>query len=185
MGMDNKQAAREMLNKKRKALSAKDRAYASLKVGGNIAAFFDAKHIPEDATVAAYWALPDEIDLRPALATLMANGAKAAFPCVHEDMRMEFYSLSAQDLDAERLPAFISHPAKVFPESVCTEYTRIPPENIDVMFVPGVGFDKQKKRLGRGAGCYDRYLARIGKGAITVGIGFDQQLCEEIGRAHV
>ena len=51
---------------------------------------------------------------------------------------------------------------------------------IDLILVPGIAFSKSGGRLGRGAGFYDRLLARDGWHAIKVGIGFDCQMVEEL-----
>ncbi len=36
----------------------------------------------------------------------------------------------------------------------------VPPEQIDIMLVPGTAFDREGNRKGRGRGYYDRYLGR-------------------------
>jgi 5-formyltetrahydrofolate cyclo-ligase len=178
MALD-KHTARELLKGKRASLDEKTRAYAALKLGGNISAFFDAKHLPHEATVGAYWPLRDEIDVRPALSALMASGAHIAYPCVHEERRMEFYLLSPQEID-ERPPAFLQHPGRSFPASSCAGYLRVEPCDLDVVLVPGLGFDHQKHRLGSGAGCYDRYLARVSDKTMLIGVAYDEQLCEAL-----
>ena len=48
----------------------------------------------------------------------------------------------------------------------------------DWLFVPGVGFGLNGRRLGRGKGYYDRYLAN--SKAIKMGIAWSGQLNEEI-----
>ena len=54
----------------------------------------------------------------------------------------------------------------------------ISPEDIDLFIVPGVAFDRNCNRLGRGKGYYDRYLKGINKPII--GICFDFQLIDTI-----
>ncbi|MDR1121724.1 MAG: 5-formyltetrahydrofolate cyclo-ligase [Dysgonamonadaceae bacterium] len=49
---------------------------------------------------------------------------------------------------------------------------------IDLILVPGVAFDANKNRLGRGKGYYDRLLTQTT--ATTVGICFDFQLVEKV-----
>ncbi len=44
-------------------------------------------------------------------------------------------------------------------------------KNIDVILVPGVGFDERGFRIGYGAGFYDRFLN--GVRAVKVGVTFD------------
>ena len=54
-------------------------------------------------------------------------------------------------------------------------------ERLELMVVvPGVVFDAQGNRLGRGAGWYDRLLKEIGAKAVSVGLAYDFQVVEEI-----
>jgi 5-formyltetrahydrofolate cyclo-ligase len=48
----------------------------------------------------------------------------------------------------------------------------IPPEQIDIIFVPLVAFDNKGYRVGYGKGYYDRYLSRCRPDAIRVGFSF-------------
>ena len=50
---------------------------------------------------------------------------------------------------------------------------------IDLVIVPGVAFDRDGNRLGRGKGYYDRLLPRI-PSAYKVGICFPFQIIEEV-----
>lgn len=49
---------------------------------------------------------------------------------------------------------------------------------IDLIIVPGVAFDKNGNRLGRGKGFYDRLLCN--STALKIGIGYDFQLVDRI-----
>ena len=50
-------------------------------------------------------------------------------------------------------------------------------DEIDMVVVPGVAFDRTGNRVGRGKGYYDRLLA--GCNATKVGVGYDFQLIED------
>ena len=54
----------------------------------------------------------------------------------------------------------------------------VPLSKIDCILVPGLGFDRDKYRIGYGKGYYDRFLAGVGN-ILTIGVGFREQLCEE------
>lgn len=53
-------------------------------------------------------------------------------------------------------------------------------KEIDVVIVPGLAFDKQRNRLGRGAGFYDRFLQDITPPTKKVGIAFEFQILENL-----
>ncbi len=52
----------------------------------------------------------------------------------------------------------------------------IPLQEIDAFLCPGLAFDKNGGRLGRGRGFYDRMLAQARPNALKIGICFDFQL---------
>lgn len=52
--------------------------------------------------------------------------------------------------------------------------------DIDLIFVPGIAFTRGGGRLGRGAGYYDRFLAREGWRARKIGVGFDCQMLDDL-----
>lgn len=66
---------------------------------------------------------------------------------------------------------------------------RVDLDEIDVMLVPALAFDRSGIRLGYGGGYYDRAISELrdredGR-AVTVGLGFDQQVVDELPReAH-
>lgn len=51
---------------------------------------------------------------------------------------------------------------------------------IDMVLVPGVGFDAQGNRLGRGGGYYDKFLALLPSKTVLVGMAYDFQLVEQV-----
>jgi len=52
--------------------------------------------------------------------------------------------------------------------------------NIDLVIVPGVAFDNQGNRLGRGKGCYDYFLKRLPDKTPSIGLAFDFQILPKI-----
>ncbi len=50
------------------------------------------------------------------------------------------------------------------------------PQDLDLVVVPGVAFDKKGRRLGRGKGYYDTFLNKLPKRTVSFGLAFDFQV---------
>lgn len=59
-----------------------------------------------------------------------------------------------------------------------------PTGGLDLIFMPGLGFDKQGNRLGRGRGYYDAYLKRCVQHQhskpYTLALAFSEQICLQV-----
>lgn len=54
--------------------------------------------------------------------------------------------------------------------------------DIDVVLLPGLAFDKNGGRLGYGGGFYDRFLRKTRDDAKKIGLSYDFQIIEEVPR---
>ncbi|MDD5119777.1 MAG: 5-formyltetrahydrofolate cyclo-ligase [Candidatus Omnitrophica bacterium] len=52
----------------------------------------------------------------------------------------------------------------------------IKPDDLDLIIVPGLAFDREGRRLGRGKGCYDRFLNTLSENTSSIGLAFDFQV---------
>jgi len=79
------------------------------------------------------------------------------------------------DLDKDLItgPYGIQQPCLERTEGVCLD-------DLDCVVVPGVVFDKNNFRIGRGGGYYDRFLASLSKKVSSLGLAFDFQLVDFI-----
>ena len=53
------------------------------------------------------------------------------------------------------------------------------PSQLDTVIVPGLGFDRTGRRLGRGHGYFDRFLARV-RGAKKIALAFREQMVSKV-----
>lgn len=53
-------------------------------------------------------------------------------------------------------------------------------ENLDLIIVPGIAFDKKGNRLGRGKGYYDCFLRHILPETVSIGLAYDFQILPSI-----
>ena len=63
------------------------------------------------------------------------------------------------------------------PKKDCLKW--VSPMDINLIIVPGVGFDKKGNRLGHGEGYYDRLLSKP-FGTLSIGLAFEIQIIEDI-----
>ena len=63
-------------------------------------------------------------------------------------------------------------------------YNELNVEDIDILIVPAVAYDKDCYRLGYGGGFYDRFIEHLRDDAITIGIAFDLQVFDSIPKEN-
>ena len=115
--------------------------------------------------------LPDEIDIAPLAARL--GDVRIVLPRVEDtpqgEPRMEFYDYRPDSLAAGAYGIREPQGGEACPAA-----------DIDVMVVPGMAFTRDGRRLGRGKGYYDRYLAREGFRAWCIGVCFGCQIVDDL-----
>jgi 5-formyltetrahydrofolate cyclo-ligase len=125
----------------------------------------------ETRSVLFFASLPEEPDLWPALELVVKRGITVALPRM--DAAAGTY-VAAVVRDPER-DLVTGHFHIKEPAPGCEPH---PLNLLDLVLVPGVAFDLGGRRLGRGAGYYDRLLSQVR--GITCGIAFDEQIAGEL-----
>lgn len=106
-------------------------------------------------TVAAYVSMGSEMETRPLLAMLLAEGCRVLVPRLGSGREIGWSVLDS--LDALET---VNQPGHLRPDE--PEGQVLPPEALaecDLAIAPAMGVDPHGYRLGRGAGWYDRALA--------------------------
>ncbi len=119
--------------------------------------------------VLAYLALPDEPDLDALIEQAWRDGKRVAVPRVDWEARsMVAAQITSLTVGVTRGPHGVRLPPADAPH--------VPAGEIDVALIPGVAFDGQGRRLGRGGGFYDRYLAQPDLTVRRIGVAFEEQI---------
>ena len=126
-------------------------------------------YLKEASVVMAYYSLPDEVNTHQLIDNLVAEGKTVLLPKVTGDETMELCRYqSAADL---REGAF--HLMEPIGEPFANN------DQIEVALIPGMAFDAEGHRLGRGKGYYDRFLQSV-PAMKKIGVCFDFQKVEMV-----
>jgi len=61
------------------------------------------------------------------------------------------------------------------------EYRRLfPPEDLDLIILPGIAFDPFGNRIGRGLGYYDNFLKKVSPSTKLIALAFEMQIVKKI-----
>lgn len=123
------------------------------------------------ASVLFFAPLPGEPELWPLLEASMAAGKTVALPRF-DAAEQSYVACRVQNLRSEIVNG---HFGAREPHPGCVE---IPLGRLDLVLVPGVAFDLNGNRLGRGKGFYDRLLPETRK--CKCGVAFDEQMVAEV-----
>ena len=140
-------ALRRALRDRRKALSPAERIATAERVAERLLALPFA---PRRGYVAGYWAMDGEVALH-VWQLRLPPGTVYCLPVLHDDGRMRFAPWRPGDsLAANRYG---------IPEPQSGPGALLAAEDMALVVLPLVGFDRAGRRLGMGAGWYDRTFA--------------------------
>jgi len=156
-----------LLRRKFRSIAVPDPIAASSRIVGTLADLVRAH--PEWQHIALFAALPSE----PDLSTLPALFPARTF-CYPRVAKTEMTFHRVADAQTEMIPGpwGLREPSPTLPE--------IPPHKLDLILCPGMAFTRDCKRLGKGGGYYDRFLASLQPRPHCIGVTFAVFLFDEI-----
>lgn len=158
--MDKKELRKQIRNRKRQ-FTADELNELSVPVMNRL---LGMPEVINAKTILLYYSLPDEVNTHQTVELLARQGKTVLLPKVidGENMEIRIYE-SPEDL-TEGNYGIMEPNGKLF-----TDYGKI-----DTAVIPGMSFDADNNRLGRGKGYYDRFLKNIPQ-AYKIGVCFDFQ----------
>ncbi len=127
--------------------------------------------------VALYQSIHNEVDTDLLIRQAWYDDVDVLLPRVVTvpDCRMVFATWCADDVLQRGAFGILepAHPQQVLPCQALAD--------VDILCVPLLGFDRSGRRLGYGAGCYDRCLAAIvGKRPVLIGLAYSMQEVDSV-----
>jgi 5-formyltetrahydrofolate cyclo-ligase len=133
--------------------------------------------LPEYAaaeSIALYHAVRGEVPTDRVMAAALGAGKKVCFPAI-EGAGLVFREICSL---GEFAPGGFGIPQ---PHDACSS---MEPVDIDLIVVPGVGFDLTGQRIGYGKGYYDKALHRLESSGRLIAFSFEFQLLDSIKADH-
>ena len=124
------------------------------------------------SVIMVFLSLPHEVDTTPIILDAWQKGKTIAVPKVSWQQR-HMIPIELKSLEAGLTIGTygIRNPSTGVP---------VPLDDIDIVIAPGLGFDKDGGRIGRGGGYYDRFFTTKNLRAMKVGLAFSEQVVNEV-----
>ncbi len=168
-GANSKAALREKLTAKRRAMTPEVIDAQGLKVQSR---FLATPYYSKARILALYAPIRGEVPTRDILNAALADEKTVCYPLSHVRGRiLAFRTITAE---AELEPGRLGVPEPTSSADL------ILVDQIDVFVVPGLGFSRDGKRLGRGGGYYDATLRTAADRSRRVGLAFYEQVIEDL-----
>ena len=161
--IEAKAALRRQMKAQRAAFPLAAREVASHQINAHLMAWLENR---SETGVALFLAQSGEPDLEPTARFLLTKGVTVAAPRVDlARQTMRFFALQNWG-DWETGPFGVRQPID-----------GLEIEDISLVLVPGLAFDRSGGRLGMGGGWYDRVLPHMG---LAIGVAFEWQIVAQV-----
>jgi len=154
------------------ALAAMDPQVAASKSRSACKRLIALEEFQTARVVMLYLPIPCEIDTVPIALAAWQNGEMVLVPKVDWEQRhMIAVRCRSMDDQMDEGRYGLRTPAAVEPW---------PADQIDLIVVPALAYDRHGHRLGRGGGFYDRFLSAPEVKAVSCGLAFHEQVVDQV-----
>jgi 5-formyltetrahydrofolate cyclo-ligase len=166
-----KEEIRRKILKKRLSLSSEYIRDKSRRVFLNLA---ETVEYVNSRNIMFYAATRNEVQTEEMIKISIKMGKNISVPIIlPECINLAPSKIFDLDVELEKGKKGILEPKKEY-------YRLFPPENIDLIIIPGVAFDLSGNRIGRGFGYYDNFLRKVRSSAKIVALAFEMQIVRKI-----
>ncbi len=164
-----KQELREQLRRKLEVIADQQLRQRSATACQHL---FETPEYRRAEVVMIYLSMPHEVDTTQIALHCWSNMKRVLAPKVAWEQRRLL------PIEINSLTSDVHHGQQGIPEAV--EGLPFPVADIDLVIVPGLGFDVRGNRLGRGLGFYDRFLCHRDFAGVACGLALEDQVVPEI-----
>lgn len=164
-----KASLREELTARRKALTPDVIDERGLKIQSR---FLATAYYDKARTVALYAPIRGEVPTKDILTAALSDGKVVCYPLSHVHGRILSFRAITSEAELE--------PGRLGVREPTSSADLIAVEQIDLFVVPGLGFTRDGKRLGRGGGYYDATLRAASERSRRVGLAFSDQVVDDL-----
>ncbi len=132
----------------------------------------DLPEVGMAGTIAAYLSVGTEPQTTALVFALWKRGNYVLLPVLRDDYDLDWASYEGPDSVAPGPYGLLQ------PTEPVRGVTAI--ASADFVIVPALAVARDGHRLGRGGGCYDRALARVGQPVLTVALVYDTELLDSV-----
>lgn len=128
----------------------------------------------EAKCVMSYISIKDEVETSELLKSCLSMGKRLCVPYIDLENKGIMYSVEITDIESQ---LSVGTYGILEPKDISK---KVEVSEVDFIIIPGIAFDLAKRRLGRGAGYYDRYLEGILPKTVKCALCFDHQIVERV-----
>ncbi|WP_459479952.1 5-formyltetrahydrofolate cyclo-ligase [Clostridium saccharoperbutylacetonicum] len=166
----NKKELRKEILRKRQVMDAIEKEKADNKITDE---FLKTDYYKKAEKIFIYVSYDSEINTKGIINRALSDNKKIYVP------RTDFKTKNMDAVEIISLDELMENSYGILEPSI--EKTSINPNNIDLIVVPGVAFDRNGGRMGYGAGFYDRYFKKLSNDKIKkLVLAYDLQVVAEV-----